>query len=462
MRTGAEYLAALDDGRQTYFEGRLVPRITDDPVLCTLAQSVARGHDEFYLPGPDAVNPMMRAPRSVDELRERAADAELLEQTILSTYLSFMTLISAGPKLPPEDGVYRERIDRYVDTATRDDIRIAQCITDAKGDRSVGPLGQADPDVYVRVVDRGNGGVVIRGAKMHISGASLSDHLFVMPTKAMKPGEEAYAIACAVPLNTPGVKVVNTTAYPRGEDPRSFPISSRESLLEGFVVFDEVFVPDELIFLDGQVDRAAVFVHSLGPWVRLNGVARYVRQAHILVGLAQLIAEANGTLRVPHIREKIDEMLIHATMLQAGMEASITAGGRTADGYCYPDELYTNAAKYHGAAQFNHMVRHLHDIAGGAVVTAPSIADLENDDVGPLLHKYLQAGSAHSGETRLRLMHTIRDFTADAFGGWNTVMNLVSGGSLFAQRSVARKYYDMNAAKQMALETAAIAEIAHE
>ena len=138
-------------------------------------------------------------------------------------------------------------------------------------------------------------------------------------------------------------------------------------------------------------------------------------------------------------------MIIHATLLRAGLEAALANAHATPEGYFYPDELFTNAAKYQGAAQFHLMVRHLHDIAGGAVLTSPSLGDLENPDIGPYVDKYMRTMEGVRAEDRMRLFHAIRDLTADAYGGWHLVTNLQSGGGLFAQRIVARKHYDMPA-----------------
>jgi 4-hydroxybutyryl-CoA dehydratase/vinylacetyl-CoA-Delta-isomerase len=308
----------------------------------------------------------------------------------------------------------------------------------------------------VRVVARRADGAVSRGAKLHISAAPLAHHLMVMPTKSMKPGEEDYAIACAVPVNATGVHVISRTVQARGGDQRDYPVSSRRSMPDGFVIFDDVFVPHEHVFLDGVAAQAGVFAHSLGLWERLGGTAVMVDQADEMVGLAQLIAEANGTARVSHIREKIDEMMIHATNLRAGMEAAIGNAHTTPEGYFYPDDLYTNATKYLGAANFNLMVRHLHDIAGGGVITTPSMADLDNPDVGPQLRKYLTGASDVPGDTRAKLFHAIRDATADSYGGWHLVTNVQSGGGLFAQRVVTRKHYDMDRAKRLARHAAAL------
>ena len=456
MMTGEQYRASLDDGRATYFEGERVEDLLGHPILGPAADVVAAAYDRFHEPGA-ARNPMMEIPRSAQDLRERIPLLHQADLVANTTYQSIMTLMTVAGRIGGQHPDYAERIKAFVERAQRDDIRIAECITDAKGDRSLPPGRQADPDSYTRVVERRADGVVIRGAKLHISGASLAHELMTIPTKAMKEGEGDYAIACAVPANAPGVKVVNASYAPRHEDLRTFPISGTKHCPEGFVIFDDVFVPNERIFLNGEIEHAAVFAHSLGLWERLGGLAFLADEADELVGFAQLIAEANGLARTAHIREKISEMIIHATLVRATLEAAIANCDFGPDGAAYPDELYTNAGKYQGAANYNLVVRHLHDIAGGSILTAPSIGDMENNEVGPLVRKYMAGADGVDGEYRMRLFHAIRDLTADAHGGWKLVTNIQAGGGLYAQRIVTRKHYDLEGAKQKALQTAGMA-----
>lgn len=456
MLTGRQYKESLKDGRKVYFEGRLIEDFGSEPALAIPLQAIADGYDKYYSAEPGAVNPLTIAPRSAEELRDRIPVITEMDLLLNVTYQSLMTLLVAAGRLEDHAPEFIPRIKAYVEDARRRDIRITECITDAKGDRSLAPAKQSDPDAYVRVVGRRPDGVVIRGAKLHITAAAFGHDLLVMPTKSMKPGEEDYAIACAVPVGSPGVYVTNTTYHPRAGDPRDYPVSSRASVPDSVVIFDDVFVPTERVFLDGQAAYAAVFAHSLGLWERLGGVSFMVTQADELVGLASLIAEANGLSRVPHVREKIDEMMIHATLLRAGLEAALLHAHATPEGYYYPDDMYTNVAKYHGAANFSTMVRHLHDIAGGAVVTAPSMSDFDNPELRPLLEKYMGTGPDISGEYRSRLFHAIRDLTADAFGGWHHVTNLQSGGGLFAQKLVTRKNYDIERARALALKAAGL------
>ena len=458
MLTGSQYEATLKDGRATYFEGERVDDLPGHPILGVAVARVARGYDRLYRPGEGAVSPLMQVPRSAEELR---AHIPLLHEAGMMahvTYTSIMTLTTAAGRMQDADPAYLERITAYVADAQRRDVRITQCITDAKGDRSRSPKEQDDPDAYLRVVERSPDGVVIRGAKLHITGASLGHELLTIPTKAMKAGEEAWSIGCAVPVNAPGVKIVNTSYAPRHADVRDFPVSGREHSPEGFVIFDDVFVPKERVFLDGETAYAAVFAHSLGLWERLGGLSSMADEADALVGFAQLIAEANGLAGVSHVREKISEMIIHATLIRASLEAAIAHCSEGPSGAVFPDELFTNAGKYHGAANYGLMVRHLHDIAGGSVLTAPAIADLENPETGALIEKYMGTMRGVPGEYRTRLFHAIRDLTADAFGGWKLVTNIQAGGGLFAQRIVTRRHYDMDAAKQKALALAGMAE----
>src|SRR5713101_9265819 len=258
MMTGEQYRKSLADNRQTFFEGERVRDICSHPLLEHCVARVASGYDRWYSPEPDAVSPLMKIAHSAVELKEKIPLQHESDIVSAVTYQSIMTLTTAATRISESLPQYTERMRRYVQDAQRRDIRIVECITDAKGDRSRPPGKQDDPDAYTRVVERRSDGVVIRGAKLHITGASMSHDLMVIPTKAMKPGEEAYAIGCAVPVNSPGVKIIDTTFAPRHPDTRTFPVSAKVHMPEGFVIFDDVFVPNERIFLDGAVQQAAV------------------------------------------------------------------------------------------------------------------------------------------------------------------------------------------------------------
>ena len=456
MMTGEQYRESIRDGRATYYLGKRVDDIVSDPDLRKVVDLVAAGYDHWYQPGPDARHPLMAPPRSPEEMRERIPVFAELDTLTDVTYGCMGTLVTAAGRLREDNPAISDRILAYVEDARRLDIRVTECITDAKGDRSLKPSAQEDPDQYLHVVDRSSDGVVIRGAKLHITGASFGHDLMAIPTKRMRPGEEEYSIACMVPVNSPGVQIVNVGFPPKTDDPRDQPASWGQLMFDGFVIFNDVFVPNDRIMLDGKPELAAIFAHSLGLWERLGGITYMVDQADEVVGLAMLIAEANGLGKVSHVREKIDELAIHATMLRAGLEAAVSNAHATPEGFYYPDELFTNAAKYQGATMYGTMIRHLLDIAGGSVSTVPSMADFDNPDVADNLRKYMSTSSKVDGEYRARLFATIRNLTSDDFGGWRLVAMLQSGGGLFAQRIVARGKYDFDAARAKGLKAAGL------
>jgi 4-hydroxybutyryl-CoA dehydratase/vinylacetyl-CoA-Delta-isomerase len=255
-------------------------------------------------------------------------------------------------------------------------------------------------------------------------------------------------------VNAPGVSIVDVAngEAPAGADARDFPLASQGAIGQGFVIFEDVFVPNERVFLDGETKFAATFAHSLGLWVRASSFIATCNGFDTMVGLAQLIAEANGLERVEHIKLKIAEMAINATLIRGALEASMMHAKPMEGGVLAPDEVYINAGKYQAAAQYGVMVRHLLDIAGGSAITAPSMRDLDNPEIGPLVRKYMGTKQSVDGAYRTQLFHAIHDYTTSASGGARYVGLLLSGGGLYAQAVVSRGRYNMARAKAMALD----------
>jgi 4-hydroxybutyryl-CoA dehydratase/vinylacetyl-CoA-Delta-isomerase len=418
MLTGAQYKESLKDGRATYIDGDRVTDPANHPLLKTAVDVSARVYDSFYSADPGAFNPLYIIPRSLEEYRERGrklaeGESDMALGTTSTIILALSTAAAELGHLKPE---YRERIYNFIDYARKNDLRCAEVVTDSKGHRKKRPNQQSDPDFYVHAVDRNADGVYITGAKMHISAASIEHELVVLPTKAMRPGEEEYAIACSVPVNAPGVSIIDATYAPRGEDVRHYPISSKRNCPEGFVIFDHVFVPNERVFLDGEVSHATTLAHSLGLWERAAGIEHSGDAADRQVGMAALLAEANGVADEPHIRDKLATLVIWATMCRAGGEAAMVNARTNEDGNMSPSPLFVSALKYYRSEFTARVIDILHDIAGTLVVNAPTMADFDNPELRPALEESL-ATNGFTAEERLKLFHYLRDTTADAYGG---------------------------------------------
>ena len=215
------------------------------------------------------------------------------------------------------------------------------------------------------------------------------------------------------------------------------------------MIFDNVFVPNERIFLDGEVQQAAVLAHSLGLWERAAGVTHGGAGLEREVGMAALLAEANGVENEPHIKDALATLVIHSTMCKAAGEAAMANGQQNEDGILTPSPLYISALKYYKNEFHAKLLDILHDIAGTLTVNAPTFADFEHPDLHDGLEAML-ATSTLSAEQRLRLFHYLRDTTADAYGGWAFATGQLSGGGQHAQRLVTMRHFDMQHAKSLA------------
>jgi 4-hydroxybutyryl-CoA dehydratase/vinylacetyl-CoA-Delta-isomerase len=456
MMTGDEFRASLRDGRALFIEGERIEDPATHPLLKTSVDASAEAYDYFHSLGGE-YSPVYIIPTSQEEQQTRLQKLKgHAEITATTSATSVLALGTAAPELGKAKPEYRQRIYDFIDHVRANDLRCAETVTDAKGNRRLRPLEQDDPDMYVHVVDRNADGVFITGCKMHITGAAICHELVVFPTKAMRPGEEAYAISCAVPTNAPGVTIINTTYAPHGEDVRHFPVSAAANCPEGYIVFDRVFVPNERIFLDGEVEHASDLAYALGLWERTGGGGMYESEDEDrLVGLAVLAAEAAGVADEPHIHDKLSTMMIFATMCRAGHEAAWTNVVQNEDGNLMPSTLFISATKHYHAELNDRIIDILHDIAGMLIANAPTMADYDNPELRPIIDRLLTS-PGWPAEDRLRLYHYIRDTTADAYGGWGSVTSKQAGGGQFAQRLVTMRNYDLGRARELARKAVGI------
>jgi 4-hydroxybutyryl-CoA dehydratase/vinylacetyl-CoA-Delta-isomerase len=270
----------------------------------------------------------------------------------------------------------------------------------------------------------------------------------------MRQDETDYAVSFSIPVNTKGVKIINRSFAPAELNAFDYPASAHHSIPEGFVVFDDVFVPWERVFLAGEVQLASLFAQSLGLWERTGGVVDAVRVSQLYVGLAQLVTEHQGKERDPVAQNAVSELISFAEMMRMSLDYACRHYERTPSGMIHPNVLAINVAKFHWASNYHAMVRHLHDVSGGLVITVPLEADLRNEESGKYLRKYLKSVPGAEPETRMRVYNLIRDLTADAYGGWQFVVALQAGGGLNAQRIMMHRTYPMADAKAKALSAA--------
>jgi 4-hydroxybutyryl-CoA dehydratase/vinylacetyl-CoA-Delta-isomerase len=345
------------------------------------------------------------------------------------------------------------RAETFYEHCRSRDLAVAVAQTDAKGDRSKPPHAQEDPDAHVRVVEERHDGIVVRGAKCHTSVSVNADEIIVLPTRAMGPDDADYAVAFALPTNTPGLSMYVSSYGAGARDPFEFPVSSQHKMLESLTVFDDVFVPYERVFACREPAVAGRLALTFVEYHRFTAVSYKLPLLDVLVGCAELATRANGVSGAAHLRDKLARLVVYAETVRGLVQLAALRAG-TERGLAYPDPLTTNLAKYTFATGYHGALALVQDCAGGLLVTAPGGADWASPDIRPVLEKYF--GAAEPAETRLRLMHLIADLTARDFGGYHAVLAIHAEGSIEAEKLQIVRSYDWDAARSLARRLAGL------
>ncbi len=459
------YRESLRDGRVTFWDGESISDITEHPNFRVPLDVAERDYDYDDAKRRDILTYRTETGEDANRVYQvPTSEAELLQRLELGAEMSivggvtgvFMALMSVRDEVAEVNPRYAENIQSMYHFARDRDLRASEVITDAKGDRSRRAHEQDDPDLYLHIADRSDDGIVVRGAKFHITAASLVHEQVVMPTKSMRNGEEDYAVAFSIPTNAPGLKIINRSFAPPELNAFDYPASAHHSIPEGMVIFDDVLVPWDRVFLAGETPLSGVFARSLGLWERTLGLLEAAERAELMVGLAQLVVEHQGKERKPEAMDAISELICYAHIIRTHLEAACRRYESTPSGMVHPNVLDVNVGKYYYAANYHTAVRNLQDIAGGLVLTLPKEADLRHPEAGPYIRKYLHAKEGTDVEVRMRILNLIRDLTADAFGGWHLVTSLQAGGGLIAQRIMMNRTYDIRAAAKKAMAAAGV------
>jgi 4-hydroxyphenylacetate 3-monooxygenase/4-hydroxybutyryl-CoA dehydratase/vinylacetyl-CoA-Delta-isomerase len=351
---------------------------------------------------------------------------------------------------------YYPRLVDYLRYFQENDLVGNAAMTDVKGDRSLRPHQQADPDLYLRVVEKRQDGIVVRGAKAHNTAAPYAHDLIVLPTRDMRAEDADYAVAFALPADAPGVTLICRGAAPGARREMAAPVSSRFASVESLTVFDDVFVPWERVFLCGEWQLAGYLAETFATYHRHSYCGCKPAISDLLLGAAALVAEYNGIEKASHVRTKLTEFMITAELVHAcGLAASLKGQAMTSGTYL-PDLVYANVGKFYAGTNLHHELELLQDLAGGLLVTMPSEEDYYSADVGGYLRKYLAGPAAVPVDDRVRCFRLIEDMTASKFAGLLMVAGVHGGGSPEAERLAIYRSYDLDSRKELAKRAARI------
>lgn len=477
VKTAKEYRERVTKRKaKVYLGGKRIDNLMDNPTTRSVVEAMSTIYDmsqqpeyqdimttESHLSG-DRISRNLHIHQNIDDLSKRADMALLTSQKLgtcnyrcpgwdMLNGLASTTWQIEREKTTP----YYQRLMDYLRYLQKEDLALSGAMTDVKGDRSKRPSEQ-DADMYVRIVERRPNGIIVRGAKQHQSGAYAADEHLILPGRACRQGEEDYAVAFAIPNPTPGVTYIAQynayTAERESTDDICYlgnPLyGQRETSL---IVFDDVFVPWERVFLCGEVEYTLTLINRFAKMHRMAcGGACKVGFADLIIGATMLIAEYTGVDKIPHIVDKITNMVRIRETSYACALAAVQMGKEepAGSGIWLCDDIYSNVAKLNNAYGFWELMMLAGDVAGGIVATMPHEKELTNPETAQYIKKYLKA--AAPAEKRLRIAKFLQNWVAGLHG----VATWHGAGSTQTQMLLLYRATNFEEKKRLAMELAGI------
>ncbi len=351
---------------------------------------------------------------------------------------------------------YFPRFQEFLKYMQKNDFTANAGVTDVKGDRSLAPHEQVDKDMFVRVVEQKADGIVVRGAKAHQTGSLSAHEIIVLPSRAMAKEDKDYALAFAVPADTKGlIHVVGRSTLDMRELDGCDIGNQYYSKYCPTLIFDDVFVPWERVFLFGESEFAQDMVVKFSALHRQSHGGCKAGKIDCMIGCALTMMDFNGTSKVGHLKEKVIDMIHRAETLYGCCLASSYEGTKQPSGTYYIDTVLANASKIHEGKEMAEATRLMIDACGGFVADLPSDRDFSNPEVGDLLKKYLKGVDSIPVEKRIKMYRLAEKLALESA---DTISDIHGGGSPAAHRVTIFRETNVNDKKKAAKRLAGIKE----
>ena len=355
---------------------------------------------------------------------------------------------------------YHSNFVNFLTEMHKGNLVVGGAMTDVKGDRSKLPHEQEDEDLYLRIVDRNKDGVFVKGAKAHQTGCINSHWMVVMPTLRLTDKDKDYAIVGAIPVDADGITYIygRQSCDTRSMEPGEYDVGNKYFAgQEAMVIFDNVFIPNKYIFMDGEFDFASMLVERFTTYHRRSYVCK-AGVGDVLIGAAATIAEYNGVEEASHIKDKLVEMnklneTIYATGIASSLQGNITKSGNFIN-----DDLLANVCKQHVTKETFEIGRIAQDLAGGLVGSMPSGIDFNEGAMSEELKKYLKGKKDINSEDRVKILRLIENMTLGRNAVAYLTESLHGAGSPQAQRVQIRRGVDMEKKKEFAKKLSGVTE----
>jgi len=324
---------------------------------------------------------------------------------------------------------YHDRFLKWMHWYQENDVVGCCAQTDTKGDRMKRPSQQSDPDQYVRIKERRKDGIVVSGYKMSITTVSYAEEMAVVPTRALMEDDAEYAVAFIIPADTPGVKLITRPVWHRDTHDEGTSPFCRYGVSDSVVIFDDVFVPNERVFMAGEWEfgrrMALLFANSH----RHSYCGCKPAASDVLCGATLLAAQANNILKASHVKEKLTEFAGASALAYSAGVAAALFGTKTASGVFFPNEIYANVGRRLVGELIYHEYNILTEIAGGISVTMPFHEDFHKGENVEVLKKWIVRNEDLSPEESMKIWKFVEDIGASAMSAWYKIGGVHGGGS---------------------------------
>ena len=472
VRSGAEYIEGLRDGRAVYVNGERVSDVTAHPAFAAGVRSVAHLYDLasrpdmaeiMTYPSPTTGHPINRAwktPRSAEDLRARRraigcwADASYgLIGRSPDHVASFFAGFAGSLDIFARGGQrFADNLQRFYDKASQEDLYLAYTIVHPQIDRSKPAHQQPEPHLFASVAEERSDGIVVRGAMMVGTGAVMSDYIFLSCILPLRPGDEDYAISVVVPNGAPGVKIMCRRPYAQGQPSVfDYPLSTRFDETDSLIVFDDVFVPWEHVFIYRDIvnTRAQFYegpAHLIGNH---QAQVRFISKLKFLVGLARRVCVMTGAETLPQVQAQLGELAARAALVEGLVVASETECLIDQNGVARPNPAFAYANMTVQSSLYPEMLQIFRDLAGGGLIALPSsAADFANPEIAAQLERYVQSPGTPSRE-KVKLMKLAWEMIGSEFAGRHLLYEMFYAGAPFVVKGHAYRTYDWASAEAL-------------
>lgn len=464
---------------QVYLFGKKVENVVDDPIIRPSMNAVAATYEFAHQPEYEdlmtatshitgkKINRFCHIHQSREDLVKKTKMGRLLGSKTGCCFqrcvgMDAMNAISiTSYNIDEKYGTsYYGNFLKYLEYVQENDFTCDGAMTDPKGDRSLPPHKQSDPDMFMHVVEEREDGIIVRGAKAHQTGAVNSHEIIIMPTISMREEDKDYAISFAVPSDTDGITYImgrqscDLRKLEKGTLDRGNQIYGGH---EALVVFDDVFVPKDRIFMLREYEFAGQLVEQFASYHRQSYACK-AGVGDVLIGATQSIAEYNGCQRASHVKDKIIEMNHLNETLFCGSVACAAEGHKEPSGTFLVNTLLANVCKQN-VTRFPYEISRLaQDIAGGLMVTLPSEEDFRSEETGKWMKKYYQGNNDVSTEDRMRMLRLIENITLGTAAVGYLTESMHGAGSPQAQRIMISRQVDMKEKQKVAKQLCGVKE----